>query len=336
MSEFLRRSALRRVFEGGKRRYERAMRFLFVMDPVDTILVDEDTSFAIMLEGQTRGHRIDHCLVRDVQLRGGTPFASSRSATMSREAEEAVVLGELENVDIADYDGVFIRKDPPFDDEYLWLSLILERARGESLIINDPRGLRDANEKLYACHFPELMPTTLVSSSRDAIRAFTKELGGKAVIKPVDGHGGAGIFMLQSDDKNFNACVEAVTHGGKRVAMIQEFLPGVSKGDKRILLAGGEILGAILRVPKGDDLRSNIHVGGSVVATEIDADDQRIVDGVRERLEKDGLFFVGLDVIGGKLTEVNVTSPTGIQQMTRLSGINCEEKVWLKIEERLA
>ena len=210
------------------------MRFLFVMDPVDTILVDEDTSFAIMLEGQKRGHSIDHCLVRDVQLRDGVAFASVRSATMSRSAEDPVVLGELQNVNIADYDGVFIRKDPPFDDEYLWLTLILERARDQTFIINDPRGLRDANEKLYACHFPELTPTTLVSSSRDAIRAFTEELGGKSVIKPVDGHGGAGIFMLRSDDKNFNACVEAVTLGGKRVAMVQEFLPGVTKGDKRI------------------------------------------------------------------------------------------------------
>lgn len=307
-------------------------RTLFVMDPVDTVIPDEDTSFALMDAAEKRGYAVDHCLARDVGLDGGTPIAEVQSAQMSRSGTP-ITLSNAREEKLENYDFIWVRTDPPFDDRYLWLTLILERLRDTSThVINDPRGLRDANEKLYACHFPELMPKTLVSSSRDRIRRFVSRVGGKAVIKPVDGHGGSGIFMLDLEDKNFNACFEAVTRGGSRVAMVQEFLPKVSEGDKRILLAGGEVLGAILRVPKKDDLRSNIHVGGSVVHAELTADDKHIVSTVAPRLKEDGLFFVGLDVIGGKLTEVNVTSPTGIQQMTRLSGKDCEARTWELLE----
>lgn len=303
------------------------------MDPVSTVLEDEDTSFAIMHEAHVRGHRVDHCLERDVELLDGRARAHLRRAITSRGTGKPMALGEVETVDIADdIDVIFVRKDPPFDDEYLWLTLVLERVRGRTLVVNDPRGLRDANEKLYACHFPELMPRTLVSADKARIREFVESLGGRGVIKPVDGHGGEGIFALDQHDKNFNTCVETVTRTGTRLAMVQAFIPEVTEGDKRILLCEGEVLGAILRVPRGDDLRSNIHVGGSVVGTEITEADQRIIDGTRERLAADGLWFVGLDVIGGKLTEVNVTSPTGIQQMTRLGGTNCEGRVvdWLE------
>jgi len=311
------------------------MRFVFVMDPVSTVLVDEDTSFALMFEAQKRGHRVDHCLVPDVALQHGKPLATVRQATMKRDKAAPVTLGEPEEVDLNEVDAVFIRKDPPFDEPYSWLTLILEHLRGSTLVINDPRGLRDANEKLYACHFPALMPKTRVDSDRHRIRAFIREVGGQGVIKPVDGHGGEGIFLLKDDDPNFNAHVETVTRGGRRVAMVQEYIPEVRKGDKRILLIGGEVVGAILRVPRQDDLRSNIHVGGSVVHSELDDADQTIVDAMRERLAADGLHFVGLDVIGGKLTEVNVTSPTGIQQMTRLAGKDCEGHVIGWVEEKV-
>lgn len=311
------------------------MRFVFVMDPVSTVLVDEDTSFALMLEAQKRGHRVDHCLVPDVTLNEGRPLAIVRRATMKRDPEEPVTLGEAEEIDLHDVDAVFVRKDPPFDQRYHWLSLILEHLRGSTLVVNDPRGLREANEKLYACHFPELMPKTLVDSDKARIRAFIRAVGGRGVIKPVDGHGGEGIFMLRDDDPNFNAHVETVTHGGSRVAMIQEYIPEVRKGDKRILLIAGEVVGAILRVPRQDDLRSNIHVGGSVIHADLDDADTKIVAAVRERLAADGLYFVGLDVIGGKLTEVNVTSPTGIQQMSRLSGEDCEAQVIDWVEDKV-
>ncbi|MEM9861762.1 MAG: glutathione synthase [Myxococcota bacterium] len=305
------------------------MKTLFVMDPVDTILVDEDTSFALMREGDSRGHSVDHCGTKDVMLRGGDACVRARPATIHA---GGVNLGDVRELRAADYDVIFIRSDPPFDDAYLWMTLILERARGAVRIVNDPRGLRDANEKLYACHFPEVMPETLVSADRQSIADFTEAVGGRAVIKPVDGHGGEGIFALTQGDKNFNACVEAVTHTGRRVAMVQAYLPEVTEGDKRILLAGEEVLGAILRVPQKNDLRSNIHVGGTVEHAELTDADRAIVEAMTPRLKADGLFFVGLDVIGGKLTEVNVTSPTGIQQMTRLSGRNCEARVWEQLE----
>ena len=306
-----------------------------MMDPVSTVLVDEDTSFALMLEAQERGHRVDHCLVPDVAFQEGKVLATVRRATMRRDPAQPIALGEPEEVDLADVDVVFVRKDPPFDQPYLWLTLILEHLRGHTLVMNDPQGLRAANEKLYACHFPELMPRTRVDSDRHRIRAFVREVGGQAVIKPVEGHGGAGVFLLRDDDPNFNAHVEATTMGGAQVAMIQKYLPEVREGDKRILLIGGEVVGAILRVPQPDDLRSNIHVGGSVKHAEVTEADQAIVAGLRDRLAADGLHFVGLDVIGGKLTEVNVTSPTGIQQMTRLSGKACEQQVIEWIEKKV-
>src|SRR5690606_21281821 len=210
------------------------MRLVFVMDPVATVLVDEDTSFAIMLEAQARGHRVEHCLERDVTLRDGRAYALVRHATLARDAAAPITLGPPEQCCLEDVDAVFIRKDPPFDDAYLWLTLILERVRGKTLVLNDPRGLRDANEKLYACNFPEVMVPTLVDSDKERIKAFLDEIGGRAVIKPVDGHGGEGIFALWREDKNLNALIEAVTRHGRRVAMVQAFIPEVVEGDKRI------------------------------------------------------------------------------------------------------
>jgi glutathione synthase len=312
------------------------MRVVFVMDPVEKVLVDEDTSFALMLEAQARGHRVDHCLVQDVGLVSGRAYATVRPATMQRVREAPILLGEPERIALEDVDAVFVRKDPPFDSEYLWLTLVLESVRGKTLVLNDPQGLRNANEKLYACHFPEVMVPTLVESDKGRIKAFLSEIGGRAVIKPVDGHGGEGVFALRDDDKNLNALIEAVTRHGTRIAMVQAFIPEVAEGDKRILLIDGEPLGAILRVPRADDVRSNIHVGGAVEATALTAKDRRVVDAVRARLRADGLYFVGLDVIGGYLTEVNVTSPTGIQQMSRLDAKNHCTPVLEWIEARVS
>ncbi|MBX3246011.1 MAG: glutathione synthase [Myxococcales bacterium] len=310
------------------------MRLLVVMDPVSTVQVDGDTSFALMLEAQGRGHHVDHCQPSDLDLLDGRVRAWVRRATMQRDAAAPITLGEPELVDLGQtHDVILVRKDPPFDSDYLWLTLLLERLRGERpLVVNDPRGLRDANEKLYACHFPELTPRTLVSADKARIRAFVDEVGGRAVIKPIDGHGGEGVFALMADDKNFNGLVEHVTRLGRRLAMVQAFLPEVTEGDKRILLIDGEVIGAILRVPRSDDVRSNMHVGGSVKPADLSDADRHIIATVTPRLRADGLFFVGLDVIGGKLTEVNVTSPTGIQQMSRFAGRRCEAPVidWLE------
>lgn len=308
------------------------VRIVVVMDPVSTVAVDADTTFALMLEAQRRGHQVEYAQHQDLFTDGGEAWARVRRATCSRETTPPIVLDPPEDVPLADVDVVLMRKDPPFDDDYLHATQILELARGGPLLVNDPRALRDANEKLYALHFPELMPETLVTSHRDRIDAFVERVGGHAVIKPLDGKGGEGIFALRADDSNKNAIVETVTREGRRLAMVQRYLPAVREGDKRILLLDGALLGAILRVPQRGDLRSNIHVGGRVEAAVLDEADHRIVAAVGPRLRAAGLAFVGLDVIGGYLTEVNVTSPTGIQQASRLAGENLEAKViaWLE------
>lgn len=311
------------------------MRIVVVMDPPSTVKVDEDTSFGLMFEAEQRGHRVDHCLIHDLYVEDGRVRAFARRATCRRDPKAPITLGEPEDVDLcSDVDVVLMRKDPPFDDDYLWATLLLEHARGHTLLVNDPRGLRDANEKIYATYFPELMPETLISNDKARIKAFLGRIGDRGVIKPLSGAGGEGIFALTKDDPNLNPVIETVTRGGRQLAMAQRYLPEVTQGDKRILLLDGEPLGAILRVPQGGDLRSNIHVGGRVDAAELDDDDRRIIEAVAPRLRADGLFFVGLDVIGGKLTEVNVTSPTGIQQASRLSGENLEGRVIEWLEQR--
>lgn len=295
---------------------ELEMRFVYVMDPMDRTLPDKDTTFAFQRAAQARGHEALHCGVSDLFVKAGEVFARVRKLTVS-DVPPHSTMGDVQEVRLADVEAVFIRKDPPFDTPYLYATLLLERARGRTVLINDPRGLRDANEKLYTLHFSRYMPRTLVTSSEEQALAFAKEVGGRAVIKPLDLAGGAGVFILQNDDKNARAIVQLVTGEGSRLAMIQEFLPDVTKGDKRVLLLDGEVLGAINRVPRSDDFRSNIHVGGSVEPYTLTEQERAMVADMAPRLKADGLIFVGLDVIGGKLTEVNVTSPTGIQQLSR-------------------
>jgi glutathione synthase len=309
------------------------MRILVVMDPPETVLVDADTSFALMEAASERGHRVDHCLITDLYFAGGAVHARLRQATMRRDPARPITLGVPETAPLSDVDVVLVRKDPPFDANYLWATQLLDHATS-TLVVNAPRGLRDANEKLYATFFSEVMPETIVSSDRAQILAFCREMGGQVVIKPLSGAGGDGVFLLREEDLNANAIIETVTQLGRRVAMIQRFLPEVKQGDKRILLLDGEPLGAILRVPKQGDVRSNIHVGGSVVRAELDDRDRAIIAALAPRLRADGLFFVGLDVIGGRLTEVNVTSPTGIQQMSRLDRQPYAERVIAWLERR--
>ena len=292
------------------------MRFVYVMDPMDRVLPDKDTTFAFQRAAQTRGHESLHCEVRDLFMKEGDVFARVRQLTVSDSPPHAV-FGEGEVVRLADVEAVLIRKDPPFDIPYLYATLMLERVRGRTVLMNDPRGLRDANEKLYAIHFAKHMPRTMVTSSEEQIFAFVREVGGRGVIKPLDGAGGSGVMMILPNDKNARAIIQTVTGEGSRLAMVQEFLPAVEKGDKRVLLLDGEILGAINRIPRGDDFRSNIHVGGSVEPYVVTKEERAMIADITPRLKQDGLIFVGLDVIGGKLTEVNVTSPTGIQQLSQ-------------------
>ncbi len=312
------------------------MHFVFAMDPVSTVIVDEDTSFALMLEAQARGHRVDHCLASDIGLRGRRVVARVRQATMQLDPDEPIRLGAAEDIDLLDVDAVFIRKDPPFTDAYLWLTLVLDHLEGHTLVVNNPRGLREANEKLYAHHFPEIVPSTIMTSHKDEVLQFLSDVGGKAVIKPIDGHGGEGVFLLSQGDSNLNGLIESVTRLGSRNAIVQALIPEVyDEGDKRILLVDGELLGVVARVPAKGDLRSNVHVGGSAAPAEVSDADLKIIETIAPRLRADGLFFVGLDVIGGKLIEVNVTSPTLIQQMSRLVGENLSAIVIDRLEEKV-
>lgn len=304
------------------------------MDPLANVAIDKDTTFALMLEAQCRGHEVFYLAPTDLFIDGGKLFASVRHATLRRELGHHFTLGGPEVVPISSLDIVMQRKDPPFDAGYLYSTLMLEHGRDETFVVNDPRGLRDANEKLYACHFPDVMPDTVVDADRGRIAAFVDRVGGHAVVKPLHGAGGLGVMRLSRGDQNFHAILELLTEDGRRAVMVQRYLPDVRRGDKRILLLDGEPLGAIMRVPKADEARSNIHVGGSVEASTLDDDDLRICARVRDHLRRDGLWFVGLDVIGGKLTEVNVTSPTGIQEMGRLDGKPREPAVLDWLEER--
>jgi glutathione synthase len=216
------------------------------------------------------------------------------------------------------------------------LTLVLDHLEGKTLVVNSPRGLREANEKLYAHNFPEIVPPTIMTSHKDEILRFLSDIGGKAVIKPIDGHGGEGVFLLSHGDNNLNGLIEAVTRLGTRNAIVQALIPEVyDEGDKRILLVDGELLGVVGRVPSKGDLRSNVHVGGSTAPAEVSDADRKIIETIRPRLLADRLFFVGLDVIGGKLIEVNVTSPTLIQQMSRLLGENLSTKVIERLEEKV-
>jgi len=251
-------------------------------------------------------------------------------------AGEPITLGEPEDVDLVDVDAVFIRKDPPFNDAYLWLTLVLDQLAGSTLVVNDPRGLREANEKLYAHHFPEIVPPTIMTSHKDEVLKFLSDVGGRGVIKPIDGHGGEGVFLLAQGDSNLNALIEAVTHLGARNAIVQALIPEVyDEGDKRILLVDGELLGVVGRVPRKGDLRSNVHAGGSAAPATLTDADRKIIETIRPRLRADKLFFVGLDVIGGKLIEVNVTSPTLLQQMSRLCGENLSAIVIDRLEDKV-
>jgi glutathione synthase len=316
------------------------MHFVVIMDPVSIVNAEGDTTFALMEAAERLGHRVDHCLNTDLYLDGGRLFARTARATTQRKAAVPIALAAQEDLSLHDVDAVFVRTDPPFDNNYLWSSLMLDAIKEDTLVLNDPHGLRQANEKLYACYFPELMPETIVTNHKQRIKDFITRVGGQAVIKPLDGRGGEGVMVLKHGDPNINAIIEATTKNGTCAAMVQVFLPEVKVGDKRILLLDGEPIGAILRVPSKDDIRSNLRVGGTAVKAELDAADQNIIRALAPRLRKDGLWFVGIDVIGGMLTEVNVTSPTGIQSMERLDKQPYSERVieWVvnKVNSRSA
>jgi len=310
------------------------MRFVFIMDGLDGVNPDKDTTFGFLEAADALGHESLHCLIHQLTRRGSTVTAPVRKLRVSPAGLSFD--GPASWVDLAQVDAVLIRTDPPFDDAYAYGTLLLEAVRGKTLMVNDPRGLREANEKLYALTFPRHTPATLVSADRDAIHDFVDQVGGKAVIKPLDGMGGFGVMAVDKTDTNARAIVDMLTLEGRQLAVVQAFIPAVTEGDKRVLLLDGELLGAILRLPPQGELRANIHVGGLVQPCELSAREHAIVADIAPRLRADGLFFVGLDFIGERLTEVNVTSPTGIRELSRFAGTRKSDEVIRWIEKRVA
>ena len=311
------------------------MRHLFVVDPLERLLPGADTTIAFLREAQSRGHRIEACGVDRLGVDvGGRPraFASSLQV-FDGDAWYTADPPRIQHLD--DYDVVWMRKDPPFDLEYLFATNILSLLPPHTLVVNEPAALRDANEKLYALRFPRLCPDTLVSRDIPELLEFRAQLGGEMVVKPLDGAGGEGVFHITAGDRNAKAILEISTGHGCRYLMAQRYIPEVRRGDKRIILVEGEPAGAVLRVPPETEARANFHAGGRAARTELTARDREICGEVGAALREIGVVFAGIDVIGEWLTEVNVTSPTGIRQIRELEGIAIETQVLDAVERRL-
>jgi glutathione synthase len=311
-------------------------KFAFVMDPLQNVLPDRDTTFAFMLESLARGHEVYHLGLKDLFARNNRVFGWARRCVVMRETPHYQFLDGGAEYPLEDFSAIFMRKDPPADAAYLYATMLLSLTdRSRTFILNEPAGLREANEKLYSLNFPEVIPPTIVTYEISRLKQFMAEQGGEMIVKPLDGHGGEGVFHAHTGDRNLNAILETVTQFETRPIMGQRYIPEIRHGDKRLLVLGGEPLGCTLRVPRDDEHRGNIHVGGNCVKANITERDREICRMLKPRLERDGLYFVGLDIIGGYLTEVNVTSPTGIQEIDRLDGVNLEAKVIDFVESRL-
>jgi len=304
------------------------------MDPIESINIDADSTFALALEAQRRGHRLYHYLPRRLSLRDGRLTARAQPLELRREHGRHFSLGPPELLHLAGMDVILMRQDPPFDMAYITATHVLEHLIDKVLVVNDPASVRNAPEKLFATHFDGLMPPTLVSSDRDEIVAFRNKHR-DIILKPLFGNGGAGVFRVKNDDENFNALLESFAAFYREPIVVQRYLPEVRKGDKRIILVDGEPVGAVLRVPPKGEARANLHVGGKAVKAKISRRERDICDAIGPTLKAKGLVFVGIEVIGDYLTEINVTSPTGIQEINRLDGTTLEKRVWDAIEKRL-
>jgi glutathione synthase len=308
----------------------------FVMDPIESIDIRADTTFVLMLEAQRRGHRVLYVDPGELSVDAGRVVARVRPVTLRREQGRHADLADAHSLSLDDdVDMVLQRKDPPVDAGYVIATQILALCR-RALVLNRPSGILAANEKLYALHFADLMPQTRVTRSIPQLVDFLAKLGGEMIVKPLDGRGGEGVFHVRNDDRNLFSILEQSTRFGTVRAMAQAYVPAVRSGDKRILLVDGRPLGALLRVPAPGETRANLHVGGKPMATRLDDADRRIVDRIAPWLARDGLFFVGIDVIGGLLTEINVTSPTGVQEINALEGRSLEAEILDALEARAA
>ncbi len=303
------------------------------MDHIAGINIAGDTTFALMLEAQARGHTLFHTTPDRLSMRDGRVEARLEPVSVRDEAGNHFSLGEGKVTDLSRMDVILLRQDPPFDMAYISTTHLLERVHPGTLVVNDPVSVRNAPEKLFVTQFPDLMPPTLISRDRDEIRRFRREHG-DIIIKPLYGNGGAGVFRLTEGDQNLSALLEIFETAYPEPYVVQRYLPDVRKGDKRVILVEGEAVGAINRVPAADETRSNMHVGGTPEPAELTERDLEICTRIGPALQAGGFVLVGIDVIGGWLTEINVTSPTGVREVKRFGGADIAALTWDAIEMR--
>ncbi len=310
------------------------MKIAFQMDPIGAVDINADSSFRLAEEAQARGHQLFFYGPDQLAYQEGKITARGHDMTVQRVAGNPAVLGPEREVDLAEFDVVWLRQDPPFDMHYITSTHLLDRLKGQALVVNDPFWVRNYPEKLLVLDFPELTPPTTIARDLRTIKAF-KEKHGDIILKPLYGNGGAGVFRLDANDRNLTSLHELFTGFSREPLIAQKFLPDVRNGDKRVILVDGEPVGAINRVPAEGETRSNMHVGGRPEKIGLSERDMEICAAIGPLLKERGQIFVGIDVIGDYLTEINVTSPTGIQELERFNGVNIAEKIWQAIEAKL-
>ncbi len=304
------------------------------MDPIERINIQGNSTFALLLEAQSRRHNIFYYTPGDLFIRDGRVFAEGHELRVEDGHGAHYDLGAKQTIALQELDTVLLRQDPPFDMAYVTTTHILDHIHPKTLVVNDPASVRNAPEKLFVTDFPELMPPTLITRSLDAVNAFRAEFG-DIIVKPLYGNGGAAVFRIRPDDTNTGSLVELFQTVFREPFVVQRYLQEVRQGDKRIILVEGKPVGAINRVPAANETRSNMHVGGRPEATELTAREREICEAIGPELKRRGLIFVGIDVIGDYLTEINVTSPTGIREVKRFGGPDIAALIWDAVEERV-
>ena len=310
------------------------LRVAFQMDPIERIDIKGDSTFALLLEAQSRGHDIFYYTPPSMSMEAGRLIAQGHTLKVEDREGDHYRLSNPRSVDLAEFDVVQLRQDPPFDMSYITTTHLLERIHPETLVVNDPAHVRNAPEKVFVLDFLDLMPPTAVTRSAEVVKAFRQEYG-DIILKPLYGNGGEAVFRLAPEDTNLNSLVELFQNVFREPFMVQQYRPEVREGDKRIILIDGEVAGAINRIPAKDETRSNMHVGGTPTPVELSERDLEICGRLGPELLKRGLIFVGIDVIGDYLTEINVTSPTGIREVQRFGGNDIAAMIWDAIEERV-
>ena len=310
-----------------------ALRVAIQMDPIEKIDINGDSSFMMAMEAQARGHEVWHYLPSALMFESGTLTARANRLEVRREVGNHFTFGPRQTLDLATVDVVLMRQDPPFDMAYITATHLLDHVHPKALVVNDPAAVRNAPEKLFVTLFPDLMPPTLITSDRLAVAEF-RDRHKDIIVKPLFGNGGAGVFHIKPEDENLTALLEMFTERSREPVMVQRYEPAVRLGDKRIILIEGEPVGGVLRVPAPGEARANMHVGGKPVKTTLTPREREICERIGPELRRQGQVFVGIDVIGDYLTEINVTSPTGIQEINRLDGVQLEKTLWDAIETR--